>query len=85
MTQQRMVLISVEIKLFTRLKHDIIGRSMYRDIDLYVKSCTPCAQYNPRRQKPPGKLRPITPPEGVWQLVSMDFHGPITPRIATRQ
>jgi hypothetical protein len=52
---------------------------MYKDIDNYVKSCILCAQYNPRRQKPPGKLRPIKPPEGVWQLVSMDYHGPITP------
>jgi len=38
-----------------------------------------CAQHNPRRQKTPGKLRPIKPPEGVWQLVAMDFHGPINP------
>ncbi len=53
--------------------------SMYKDIDYYVKSCIPCAQYNPRRQKTPGKLRPIKPPEGVWQLVAMDFHGPIHP------
>ena len=53
--------------------------SMFKDIDNYVKSCIPCAQYNPRRQKTPGTLRPIKPPEGVWQLVSMDFHGPIIP------
>ena len=53
--------------------------SMNKDIENYVKSCILCAQYNPRRQKPPGALRPIKPPEGVWQLVSMDFHGPIIP------
>ncbi|CAF3990313.1 unnamed protein product, partial [Rotaria sp. Silwood1] len=52
---------------------------MYKDINNYVKSCITCAQYNPSRQKTPGKLRPIKPPEGVWQLVSMDFHGPINP------
>ncbi|CAF4351065.1 unnamed protein product, partial [Rotaria sordida] len=52
---------------------------MYKDINNYIKSCIPCAQFNPRRQKNPGTLRPIKPPEGVWQLVSMDFHGPITP------
>ncbi|CAF4138025.1 unnamed protein product [Rotaria sordida] len=52
---------------------------MYKDINNYVKSCIICAQYNPRRQKTPGKLQPIKPPEGVWQLVSMDFHGPINP------
>ena len=53
--------------------------TMYKDIDNHVKSCILCAQHNPRRQKTPGKLRPIQPPEGVWQLVAMDFHGPINP------
>ena len=53
--------------------------SMNKDIEHYVKSCILCAQYNPRRKKAPGTLRPIKPPEGVWQLVSMDFHGPLTP------
>ena len=52
---------------------------MAADIRNYVKSCLPCAQNNYRREKPPGKLRPITPPEGIWKLLSMDFHGPITP------
>ncbi|CAM4841068.1 unnamed protein product [Rotaria magnacalcarata] len=49
------------------------------DINNYIKSCILCAQFNPRRQKPPGTLKPIKPPDGVWQLVSMDFHGPINP------
>ncbi|CAF1431112.1 unnamed protein product, partial [Rotaria magnacalcarata] len=53
--------------------------SLYKDITNHIKSCIPCAQFNPRRQKTPGILKPIKPPEGVWQLVSMDFHGPITP------
>ena len=52
---------------------------MYKDIDNYIKSCILCAQYNYRRHKTPGTLKPIKPPDGVWQLVSMDFHGPITP------
>jgi transposase InsO family protein len=52
---------------------------MSKDIDNYVKSCIPCSQHNPRRQKTPGKLRSIKPPEGVWQLVAMDFHGPLHP------
>ncbi|CAF5128874.1 unnamed protein product, partial [Rotaria socialis] len=52
---------------------------MYKDINNYIKSCILCVQFNPRRQKPPGTLKPIKPPDGVWQLVSMDFHGPINP------
>ncbi|CAF5024393.1 unnamed protein product, partial [Rotaria sp. Silwood1] len=52
---------------------------MISDIQNYIKSCVPCLQNNPQRQKPPGALKPIKPPEGVWQLLTMDFHGPITP------
>ncbi|CAF5222065.1 unnamed protein product, partial [Rotaria magnacalcarata] len=53
--------------------------NMIDDIRNYVKSCLPCLQNNHLRQKPPGALKPIKPPEGVWQLLTMDFHGPITP------
>jgi transposase InsO family protein len=66
-------------KTLHKIKTRYFWPSMYKDIDNYVKSCIPCAQYNIRRRKTPGALRPITPPDGVWQLVSMDFHGPITP------
>ena len=31
------------------------------------------------RRKPAGHLQSIAPPKGVWQSLSMDFHGPITP------
>ncbi len=53
--------------------------NMIADIRNHVDSCIPCLQNNHRRQKPPGALKPIKPPEGVWQLLTMDFHGPITP------
>ena len=62
-----------------KIKTRYFWPSMYKDIKNYVKSCIPCAQANPRRQKCLGALRPIKPPEGIWQLVSMDFHGPISP------
>ncbi|CAF4574824.1 unnamed protein product, partial [Rotaria sp. Silwood2] len=66
-------------KTIHKIKQRYFWSSMYKDIDNYFKSCIPCAQFNPRRQKNPGTLRPIKPPVGIWQLVSMDFHGPITP------
>ncbi|CAF1339609.1 unnamed protein product [Didymodactylos carnosus] len=52
---------------------------MYKDIRSYVQSCIKCAQHNPQRKKPPGELKSIPPPEGAWHLLTMDFHGPITP------
>ncbi|CAF1509339.1 unnamed protein product, partial [Rotaria sp. Silwood1] len=66
-------------KTLYKIKQRYFWPSMYKDVENYIKSCIPCAQFNPRRQKTPGTLRPIKPPDGVWQLVSMDFHGPITP------
>ncbi|CAF0910312.1 unnamed protein product [Rotaria sordida] len=51
-------------KTIHKIKQRYFWPSMYKDIDNYIKSCIPCAQFNPRRQKNP---------------VSMDFHGPITP------
>ena len=62
-----------------KIKKRYFWPSMYKDIDNYIKSCILCTQYNYRRHKTPGTLKPIKPPDGVWQLVSMDFHGPITP------
>ncbi len=53
--------------------------TMTADIRNHLNSCLPCAQNNHHRQKPPGKLKPIPPPEGIWKLLSMDFHGPIIP------
>jgi transposase InsO family protein len=53
--------------------------TMVADIRNHIKSCLPCTQNNHLRQKTPGKLKPIPPPEGIWKLLSMDFHGPITP------
>lgn len=66
-------------KTFSKIRQRYYWPSMCKDITNYVRSCLACAQNNPRRQKSPGSLRPIPPPEGVWQLVSMDFHGPISP------
>ncbi|CAF1515036.1 unnamed protein product [Rotaria magnacalcarata] len=66
-------------KTMYKIKQRYFWPSMYKDIDNYAKSCILCAQFNPRRQKTPGTLKPIQPPDGVWQLVAMDYHGPITP------
>ncbi|CAF4523115.1 unnamed protein product, partial [Didymodactylos carnosus] len=66
-----------------KIKKRYFWPSMIKDIENHVQSCLRCAQFNPRRRKPPGLLKPIKPPEGVWQLLAMDFHGPITP-VSTR-
>jgi transposase InsO family protein len=53
--------------------------NMVQHIRDYIRSCLPCLQNNPQRRKSPGFLKPLNPPEGIWQLLAMDFHGPIIP------
>ena len=52
-------------KTIHKIKKRYFWPSMYKDINTYIKSCILCAQYNPRRNKTPGTLRPIPPPDGV--------------------
>ncbi|CAF4592207.1 unnamed protein product, partial [Rotaria sp. Silwood2] len=66
-------------KTIQKIQQRYFWPNMISDIRNYVQSCLPCLKNNPLRQKPPGALKPIKPPEGVWQLLTMDFHGPITP------
>ncbi|CAF4372128.1 unnamed protein product [Rotaria sp. Silwood2] len=66
-------------KNIKKIKARYYWNTMNSDITNYVKSCIRCNQNNPIRYKPPSHLKPIEPPEGVWHLLSMDFHRPITP------
>jgi transposase InsO family protein len=52
---------------------------MYEDIAQHVRSCPNCSINKQSRRKPNGYLNSVIPPEGVWENLSMDFVGPITP------
>ncbi|CAF1478973.1 unnamed protein product, partial [Adineta steineri] len=52
---------------------------MYNDIVQHVRTCPNCAINKYSRKKPDGYLNPVKPPEGVWENLSMDYMGPITP------
>ena len=66
-------------KTIEKIQRRYFWPKMIVDIRNHLKTCLPCLQNNHQRQKPPGFLKPIKPPEGIWQLLTMDFHGPITP------
>ena len=66
-------------KTIQKIQQRYFWPNMTTDIRNHLKSCIPCLQNNHQRQKPPGFLKPIEPPEGVWHLLTMDFHGPISP------
>ena len=64
-------------KTWYRLKDRCFWPNMYRDVVQYIHSCTSCMRYNIRRHKPPGQMQLIEPPGGVFDLVQMDFTGPL--------
>lgn len=66
-------------KTLRKIQSRYYWNTLSSDVTDYVKSCLRCNQNNPIRHKPAGHLRSIEPPEGVWQLLAMDFHGPISP------
>ena len=73
-----MVRISAEIKKIHKTKKRYFWPSMYKDINNYIMTYLPRVQFNPR-QKLSGALRSIKLLNGVRELVSIDFHGPISP------
>ncbi|CAF1497794.1 unnamed protein product [Adineta ricciae] len=50
---------------------------MRSSIQHYIASCSSCARHNILRTKPPGHLHSIDPPSGVFQLLHLDFWGPV--------
>ena len=50
---------------------------MRRSIENYISSCQLCAKFNILRNKPPGHLKSFDPPADVFQVMHMDFWGPV--------
>ncbi|CAF2040851.1 unnamed protein product [Rotaria magnacalcarata] len=69
-------------RTYLKIKNRYWWPNMKQSIIQYIKSCLPCQQYNISRTKKPGRLQPIPPPEGPFQLIGMDYCGPFkqTPR-----
>ncbi|CAF1500051.1 unnamed protein product, partial [Rotaria sp. Silwood1] len=58
-------------KTIRKIQERYYWPTMIADIKNHLNSCLPCAQNNYRRQKLPGKLKPIPPPEGIWKLLNV--------------
>ncbi|CAF0791446.1 unnamed protein product [Adineta ricciae] len=69
-------------RTYLKIKNKFWWPDMHQSITRYIQSCLPCQQHNVSRVKKPGHLQPITPPEGPFQLIGMDYCGPLksTPR-----
>ncbi|CAF1264719.1 unnamed protein product [Adineta steineri] len=64
-------------KTWYRLKDRCSWRNIRQDVILYIQSCSACAKHNVRRHKPSGQMQLIEPPGEVFDLVQMDFTGPL--------
>ncbi|CAF4687360.1 unnamed protein product, partial [Rotaria sp. Silwood2] len=50
--------------------------NMKQSVIDHIKFCVVCQAYNVSREKRPGFLHPVPPPDGPNQLIGMDFCGP---------
>ncbi|CAF1344489.1 unnamed protein product, partial [Didymodactylos carnosus] len=66
-------------RTYQKLKTRYFWPKMKSSIDNHIASCTKCSKFNIRRTKTPGKLLPIEPPQGVMEILGMDYWGPTTP------
>ena len=64
-------------KTMMRLSTTCWWPGMKRMIADYVQGCVTCAATKPSGQKPAGTLRPLPIPARPWQVISIDFVGPL--------
>ncbi|CAF1068627.1 unnamed protein product [Adineta ricciae] len=64
-------------KTFEKLKTRCFWPNMYLTIQNYVKRCQDCIRFNTQRCKPSGHLQSIEPPAEIFQMVGLDFWGPV--------
>ncbi|CAF5215679.1 unnamed protein product, partial [Rotaria magnacalcarata] len=69
-------------RTYNKIKYYYWWPRMKATIKQYIRSCLLCKQFNISRHKNVGHLRPITPPEGPFLLIGIDYCGPLkrTPR-----
>lgn len=64
-------------RTFYKLRDRFYWPHMYQDIVRHISSCISCKKNKPSRKKPDGHLHSISPPQGVWERIAMDYVGPV--------
>ena len=64
-------------KTWQKIRNRYFWPNQFKDVTEHVSSCIHCNKNNYSREKPPGHLQPVAPPEGVMDKLAMDFVGPI--------
>ena len=66
-----------ERKTLHKLQRTCYWLGMKRDIEDYVRGCVVCAAVKPSQQLPAGLLQPLPIPHRPWDVISIDFIGPL--------
>lgn len=64
-------------RTLSRIREKYWWPNMRASVQNYVASCSQCASHNISRAKPFGHLKSIEPPSAVFQVLHMDFWGPV--------
>ena len=69
-------------RTYNKLRGHYWWPGMRNSIRHHIKSCNACLSFNISRQKKVGQLHSVPPPEGPFQIIGIDFCGPLksTPR-----
>lgn len=64
-------------KTWLKIRDRFYWPGMYRTVKSYISACFKCQQCKVSRQTPAGLLEPIESPSGVFDLIGLDFLGPL--------
>ena len=64
-------------KTWLKIRDRFYWPNMYRSVKNYIAACRPCQTCKVSRQKASGLLQPIESPSGVFDLLGLDFLGPL--------
>ncbi len=64
-------------KTLHKLQRTCYWPGMQKDVEDYVKGCVVCAAVKPSQQAPAGLLQPLPIPHRPWEVISIDFVGPL--------
>ena len=64
-------------KTIRAIQRDYFWPGLTRDVEMYIKSCVPCARNKSSTQAPAGFLHPMPIPNERFAELAMDFVGPL--------
>ncbi|CAF1358267.1 unnamed protein product, partial [Didymodactylos carnosus] len=60
-------------RTYHKIRNKYYWINMFESIQNYLRSCQKCTQFNTQRRKQPGLLQNQQPPQGVFEIMQMDF------------